>query len=263
MLAIPGHSVESRRSFNMTDGSPEGISYFAEIAASYDRIQPVLSPPYAAGIEMIVDLIPFGSDETFEFVDLGCGTAEPTARVLAHFRRSEGSCIDSEPEMLRIAKRKLTPYRDRIEVREADITHCAIPSCDVVFSAKTFHHIHPDNLPALIARIAGALRPGGCFILFDTMSVGAGWTAAVRQQSTRYRVRHVQRAIDSGLVTREEIDARREFKRMMKAEGKDNEYEHRAEDLIHAMDGAGFDDVAVVWRLFADTILMAFVPGEF
>ncbi len=246
----------------MSDGSLKGFNYFAEIADSYDRIQPVLSPPYATGIEMIVDLIPFGSDEPFEFVDLGCGTAEPTARVLDRFQRAEGICIDSEPEMLRIAQRKLTPYAARIEVREADITRCALRSCDVVFSAKTFHHLHPDNLPALFARIAGALRPGGCFILFDTMSVGPGWTAAVRQQSTRYRERHVQRAIDAGLVTREEIDARREYKRMMKAAGKDNEYEHRAEDLIHAMTEAGLDDVAVVWRLFADTILMAFVPGE-
>ena len=247
----------------MTDGSLKGFSYFAEIAASYDRIQPVLSPPYATGIEMIVDLIPFGSDEPFEFVDLGCGTAEPTARVLDRFQRAAGICIDSEREMLRIAKRKLTPYRDRIEVREADITRCALPPCDVVFSAKTFHHIHPENLPALFARIVAALRQGGCFILYDTMSVGPGWTTAVRQQSSRYRERHVQRAIDSGLVTREEIDARRDYKRTMKAAGKDIEYEHRAEDLIHAMDGAGFDDVAVVWRLFADSILLAFVPGDF
>lgn len=247
----------------MTDRSPEGISYFAEIAASYDRIQPVLSPPYATGIEMIVDLIPFGSDEPFEFVDLGCGTAEPTARVLDRFQRAAGICIDSEPEMLRIAKRKLGPYSGRIDVRKEDITRCTIPSCDVVFSAKTFHHIHPANLPPLFARIAGALRPGGCFILFDTMSVGPGWTAAVRKQSTLYRERHVQHAIGSRMVTREEIDARREYKRMMKAAGKDVEYEHRAEDLIHAMKGAGFDDVAVVWRLFADTILLAFVPGNF
>ena len=40
-------------------------------------------------------------------------------------------------------------------------------------------------------------------------------------------------------------------------------YEHRVEDLTHAMTEAGFNDVAVVWRIFADTILMAFVPGNF
>lgn len=245
----------------MGNGANEGFSYFAEIAASYDRVQPVLSPPYGRGLEMIDELIPFGQEDPFAFVDLGCGTAEPTARVLERFGRSTATCMDSESEMLRIAKRKLTPYSGRVEVREGDLTDCTIPSCDLVFSAKTFHHVHPDRLPSLIARNAAALRPGGCFILYDTMSVGPGWSAAVRQQASRFRERHVQRAIDSGRVTREEIDARREYKRMMKAAGKDVEYEHRAEDLISAMTGAGFEEAAVVWRLFADTILLAFVTA--
>ena len=243
----------------MCGASREGFSYFAEIAASYDRVQSVLSPPYARGLEMIVELVPFDPDDTFAFVDLGCGTAEPTARVLERFGRATGTCIDSEPEMLRIAKQKLTPYSGRIEIEEADISDCAIPLCDLVFTAKTIHHIHPDHLPSLFSRIAGALRPGGCFILYDTTSVGPGWSAAVRRQASRFRERHVQRAIESGRATQEEIDARREYKRMMKAAGKDVEYEHRAEDLIRAMKEAGFDDVAVVWRLFADTILLALV----
>ena len=223
----------------MRDSSSEYFSYFGNIAESYDRVQPVLSPPYARGLEMIVDLIPLDPDEPFEFVDLGCGTAEPTARVLERFRRATGTCIDSEPEMLRLAQQKLAPYLGRIEVREADLIDCAVPSCDVVFSAKTVHHVHPDHLPALFARIAGALRPNGCFILYDTMSIGPGWGAEIRLQLSRYRERHIRNAIESGTVTREEIDARCEYKRRMKSAGKDVEYEHRAEDLIHAMTGVG------------------------
>ena len=229
----------------MSDSSPENFSYFANIAESYDRIQRVLSPPYARGLEMIVDLIPFDLGEPFEFVDLGCGTAEPTARVLYRFRRATGTCVDSEPEMLRIAKRKLTPYSGRVEVKEADITRCTLPSCDMVFSAKTIHHVHPGDLQSLFARISSALRPNGRFILYDTMSVVPGWGAEVRLQSTHYRERHIRNAIESGMVTREEIDARREYKRKMKAAGKDVEYEHRAEDLIRTMNGTGFNDVAV------------------
>jgi len=36
------------------------------------------------------------------------------------------------------------------------------------------------------------------------------------------------------------------------------EYDHSGENIINAMAEAGFDEVAVVWRIFADTILMAF-----
>ena len=44
----------------------------------------------------------------------------------------------------------------------------------------------------------------------------------------------------------------------MKAAGQDVEYEHSAENMIDAMIEARFDEVAVVWRMFADTILLAF-----
>ena len=42
--------------------STDGDSYFAAVAESYDRLQPVLSPPYENGLGMIVDLIPFEHD---------------------------------------------------------------------------------------------------------------------------------------------------------------------------------------------------------
>ena len=246
----------------MDSSLPEWRSYFATIADSYDRLQPVLSPPYSRGLDMLVDLIPFDTDDAFEFVDLGCGTAEPTVRVLECFRHAIGTCIDSEPEMLAFAKRKLTSYSDRIEVREADITSCDIQPCDVIFSAKTFHHLPPASLPELFARIAGALRPGGCFVLYDAMSVGPRWETNARQQASRFRQRHLQDAVASGVATQQEIDARVEYKRAMKAAGKDVEYEHSAENMIEAMSEAGFAEVAVVWRMFADTVLLAFTSAK-
>ena len=211
---------------------------------------------------MIVELIPFDADDAFEFVDLGCGTAEPTVRVLQHFRRATGTCIDSEPEMLALARRKLTSHSDRIEVQEANITNCAIRPCDVVFSAKTIHHVPPADLPELFARIADALRPGGCFVLYDAMSVGPHWGASVRRQASRFHQRHRQDAVALGIATQQEIDARLEYKRAMKAAGQDVEYEHSAENVIDAMIDAGFEEVAVVWRMFADSILLAFTPAK-
>jgi len=211
---------------------------------------------------MIVDLIPFEPDDTFEFVELGCGTAEPTVRVLEYFPHATGTCVDSEPEMLALARRKLTSHPGRTEVREADITCWDIQECDVVFSAKAIHHVSPADLPALLARIVGALRPGGCFILYDAMSVGPNWGTRVGKQLWRLRQLHLHSAIAAGVATQQEIDARREFKREMKAAGKDVEYRHVAENIISAMTEAGFDEVAVVWRMFADTILLAFTPDQ-
>ena len=92
----------------MDYSSKEGCSYFATIAESYDRLQPILSPPYSKGLEMVVELIPFDPDDTFEFVELGCGTAEPTMRVLERFRNASGTCVNNEAEMLSLARKKLS-----------------------------------------------------------------------------------------------------------------------------------------------------------
>jgi len=211
---------------------------------------------------MIVELIPFGQDDAFEFVELGCGTAEPTMRVLQHFPQAKGTCIDSEPEMLALAERKLGSHEGRAQVQQADMTSCDIPACDVVCSAKAIHHVSPADLPTLFARIVHALKPDGCFILHDGMLVGPQWDAKLRGLSRRFRDRHVQNAIAAGQATQEEVDARWEFKRKMKAAGKDVEYRHTADGILADMAEAGFAEMGIVWRMFADTILMAFTPGE-
>ena len=212
--------------WNMDYQPTESGDYFAAVAESYDRLQPILSPPYSKGLEMMVDLIPFDPNDTFKFVELGCGTAEPTARVLERFPNATGTCMDSEPEMRSLARKKLELHSRRVVVREADMTNCEIPGCDLAISAKAIHHVNPDDLPALFARIAGALSPGGCFILFDAMSMGTrsgreGPLAVVPLPSaplpTGSRLRGSYPA---------EIDARMDFKRKMKAAGKDVEYGH-------------------------------------
>ena len=211
---------------------------------------------------MLVELTPFEPDDRFEFVELGCGTAEPTARLLKHFCHATGTCVDGEPEMLELAKPKLSPYSSRIELREADMTSCHIPASDLVFSAKAFHHVAPADLSRLLGRIASALNPGGCFILFDAMSVGPRWGTRAQLQSSRFRQRHRQIAVASGLATQHEIDARLEFKRAMKSAGKDIEYEHSAEHMVDVMSTVGFAEVALVWRMFSDTILVAYTPAR-
>ena len=242
----------------MSFSASEDGTYFATVAESYDRLQPVLSPPYSKGLDMLVDLIPFDPEDMFAFAELGCGTAEPTLHVLEHFPHATGTCVDSEFEMLALARRKLRSHPGRAELVEGDMVRCDIRACDVIFSAKAIHHVPPPVLPELFARIMSKLRPKGCFILFDAMSVGPDWGERIRRQAARSRGRHRQRAIASGIATQQEIQARREYKRKMKEAGKDVEYDHTAEDVVSILADAGFDEVAVVWRMYADTILMAF-----
>jgi ubiquinone/menaquinone biosynthesis C-methylase UbiE len=247
----------------MTDqGTAPRDDYFAAVADSYDRLQPIVAGPwYRSGLDFVCELVPYEPSEEFVFVELGCGTATLSKALLDRFPRSRVIAADSEPGMLEIARQKLACYRPRATVEQADIPSYRPQPCDLVVSSFVFHHVAPETLPQVFERVAAGLGPGGCFILLDQMTAGPTWGDGVAAQSRRLYREGVFSAIAAGLTTQAEIDARWEFKRKMKAEGKDVEYRHGAEDLLSTMQDAGFAEVGLVWRMFASTILVAFVPA--
>jgi ubiquinone/menaquinone biosynthesis C-methylase UbiE len=242
----------------MSEHGPRDESYFAAIAQSYDRLQPVVAgPAYQAGLDFILTLIPHESDERFVCVELGCGTAALTAAVLERFPAARCIAIDNEPAMLDIARKKLAATAEQADVRMAEAATVEMPKCDLVLSSFMLHHVPPAQLGALFRRVNNALNPGGCFVVLDTMQAGPRWGDQIGAVSGRLYREHVQAAIASGEVTQEEIDARWEFKRRMKEEGKDVEYSHSTEDIMAAMTAAGFEEVGLVWRWFSATVIIA------
>jgi len=235
--------------------------YFAGIAETYDRLQPIVAGPwYERGLAMVLDLVPREPKEGFGFVELGCGTATLTKMLLNGFPCAHGLAVDGESAMLEIARQKLVAYGRRAAVEQANILSYRLPECDVVVSSFVFHHLPPEKLPETFRRIASALRPGGCLILLDQMTVGPAWGKRIGRQGWRLVWRHTAEAVAVGLATQEEVDARFALKRRMKEEGKDVEYRHSAEQIIQVMQAAGFDEVGLVWRMLGYTVLMGFVP---
>jgi ubiquinone/menaquinone biosynthesis C-methylase UbiE len=236
----------------------ETQAYFAVIAESYDRLQPVIvGPAYRAGIDFMVKLIPHEPEDAFTCVELGCGTAALTAAVLERFPAARCIAIDNEPAMLEIAREKLAAHAEQADVRMAEAATVEMPECDVVLSSFMLHHVPPAQVDLLFRRMNQALNPGGCFVVLDMMQAGPRWGDQIGAVSGRLLRAHVQAAIASGEVTQEEIDARWEFKRKMKEEGGDVEYRHSAEDIMAAMTAAGFEEVGLVWRWCSATIIIA------
>lgn len=236
-------------------------SYFASVAESYDRLQPIMAgPSYEAGLAFVLQFLPHDADDAFVCVELGCGTGTLTDRVLARFSRASGIAIDSEPAMLAVARRKLESYGERARIAEGEAMTCDLPSCDVVLSSFMFHHVPPAALGETLGRVARALVPGGCFILLDQMTAGPEWGEQVGARGRRLYRDGVSAAIAAGLTTQDEVDACWEHKRRMKTQGKDVEYRHSAEHLLATMQDAGFTEVGMVWRMFAATVLAGFMP---
>ena len=244
---------------NQGDGDVDDTAYFSQVAASYDRLQPILAgPAYEAGMAAVLDLVPHGPGEAFRFVDLACGTATLTCQLLERFPHAEGVGIDGEPAMLEIARRKLAPFGRRAELREGDLTDCGLLCCDVVVSAFAFHHVSPDSMPDTLQRVACALGAGGCFILLDQFVYGPGWGEGIKEQTRRIRRDHSAAALQAGRATQEEVDARWEFKRRMKEAGRDVEYWHSVQDLCRAMLEAGFAEAGLLWCMHTVAVLMGF-----
>ena len=57
---------------------------------------------------------------------------------------------------------------------------------DSVVALHVLQHVEPGDLPAVLAKVAGALRPGGRFLVSIPLGVGAGWEVG-ESGSTYYR----------------------------------------------------------------------------
>jgi trans-aconitate 2-methyltransferase len=89
-------------------------------------------------------------------VDLGCGTGELTRLAHEALSARETVGIDSSPAML---ARAAAQAGSGLSFRQGDIGAFAEPGWDVVLSNAALHWI-PDH-PALLARLAGLVAPGG------------------------------------------------------------------------------------------------------
>lgn len=112
---------------------------------------------YAALLDDLRRRIPAGGT----VLDLGCGSGVPVARTLAAagFRVTG---VDISEVQIRRARERVP----RAEFLHADITAVSFPaaSCEAVVSFFALIHVPLAEQPPLLRKIAGWLRPGGCFV---------------------------------------------------------------------------------------------------
>jgi tRNA (cmo5U34)-methyltransferase len=102
-------------------------------------------------------------------LDLGAGTGETARRVLEKHPGARMVLVDASAEMLEAAR--LTLREDRIEQIVVQKLEDPLPDgpFDLVVSALAIHHLVSADKQLLFHRIAGALAPGGSFILADVV----------------------------------------------------------------------------------------------
>ena len=97
-------------------------------------------------------------------LDVGCGTGELLSRLAAKYPRARLAGIDPVPQMLKVARDKLSDVVD-LRVGWANDLPWPDASFDVVVSCNMFHYItHPEDSIREMRRV---LAPGGRLLITD------------------------------------------------------------------------------------------------
>ena len=101
-------------------------------------------------------------------LDLGTGTGETLAAVLALHPAARAVGVDESEDMLGVARARFSAAV--IDLRVADLSD-PLPAgpFDLVVSALAVHHLEGPDKADLFARIGRSLRSGGRFVLGDVV----------------------------------------------------------------------------------------------
>jgi hypothetical protein len=136
-------------------------------ADAYDveirRFIPHYDDMLATGVELLATLAP----PTAHVLDLGGGTGALSAAVLGGLPEARVTVLDVDSEMLGEARRRLAPFAERVEFREAGFFD-PLPAADAVVASLALHQVHDLGAKTDLYRaIHGALAPGSVFLNLD------------------------------------------------------------------------------------------------
>lgn len=142
---------------------------FEREADDFDCVIPLLIPFYGEIYNILVDSVPFKSNSPIRILDIGCGTGTFAKILKESFPRAQITCLDFAENMIRIAKSKLSNYKNDVRFMIGDFNKLNLSQeYDVVVSSFALHHIKTDSEKInLYKNIYRALNKKGIFLTAD------------------------------------------------------------------------------------------------
>ncbi|MDR2866101.1 MAG: methyltransferase domain-containing protein [Methanomassiliicoccaceae archaeon] len=149
-------------------GTERVKAHFEEEAKEFDEMILKIIPDYDRMIDVLISIIPFGKDRSFEMIDLGCGTGTVSKRISDSFPNIKITCVDIAENMLEMARIKVGNNAKYIP---ADLNSFVFPQkYDLIVSSLALHHLETDDdKMRLYEKIFSSLNKGGMFINADVV----------------------------------------------------------------------------------------------
>ena len=139
----------------------------------------------AAQWRLMAELLPFGEQDTYTFLDLAAGTGSAARGILGLYPRSTAILADLSPQMMGAGEAAMQPFAGRFQYVEFDMSTgdwpAAIPTTlDAVVTSMCIHHMPDHRRQGLFVEIFEHLAVGGWYLNYDSVSsadpiVAAAW----------------------------------------------------------------------------------------
>lgn len=248
------------------------------ILAGWDAQQAAYIADREGRFAVMLDLIAAVVGDAPVVLDLACGPGSLAARVLDRFPQGRVVALDCDPLLLRVASDALAAYGDRITLLDADLADDAWPAAvtealggtapDAAVSTTALHWLAPDRLVAVYAHAARLLAPGGLLLngdhfRFDDRHPTLHRVAAEHDAATQAR------GFGAGAPTWDDWWA--QARALPDADALAAERDRRFADRpapppttidfhVAALRQAGFAEVAPVWQLLDDYVVLGRLP---
>jgi tRNA (cmo5U34)-methyltransferase len=211
-------------------------NHFEEEAEEFDQLIQTIIPFYEDMVSALVLSLPFHPKEQIKILDLGCGTGNISQKIKEKFPNAQITAVDLAENMIKMAKAKLSPYKD-IEYIRADFRELEFQEeYDAVVSSLALHHMSPEEQRSFYRRIIGFLKGGGVFYNADNI---LGSTLYLNQV-------YMDKWVEFMLQYR----SQEEVEEIWLPKHREEDFPSPLHSHIQWMKEAGFTEVDVVWKYY-------------
>ena len=208
----------------------------------------------AAQWRFMGELLPFGEQDAFTFLDLGAGTGAAASGILGLYPRSKAILADFSLQMMGEGERGMQPFAGRFQYVEFDMSTgswpAAIPTTlDAIVTSMCIHHLPDHRKQGLFAEIFEHLAPGGWYLNYDPVT-----SADPVVEATWERVNDRDDPVAAN-------------KRLQRTPQEQSRYENHVRYMIPLdqqldyLRSAGFRGIDVYWKHLENVIYGGFRPA--